>query len=76
VFVQGEDAAASQVLTETFTLSLLMAVLLKWVLEAVDLVFGDSVSLGGFLSVTLLILVLLLSRAAVQRLLHSRRLRE
>jgi hypothetical protein len=107
-----------QVLTETFTLSLLTAVLLKgvlevvvaaknrvkarlraastltgkviaavmlWVvlfgskflvLEAVDLVFGDSVSLGGFFSVTLLILALLLSRAAVQRLLHSHRLRE
>jgi hypothetical protein len=107
-----------QVLTETFTLSLLTAVLLKgvlevvvaaknrvkarlraastlsgkviaavllWivlfgskflVLEAVDLVFGDSVSLGGFFSVTLLILALLLSRAAVQRLLQSHRLRE
>jgi len=107
-----------QVLTETFTLSLLTAVLLKgvlevvvaaknrvkarfraastlsgkviaavmlWVvlfgskflvLEAVNFVFGDSVSLGGFFSVTLLILVLLLSRAAVQRLLHSHRLRE
>ena len=46
------------------------------VLEAVNLVFGDSVSLGGFFSVTLLILVLLLARAAVQRLLHSHRLRE
>jgi hypothetical protein len=106
-----------QVLTETFTLSLLTAVLLKgvlevvvaaknrvkarlraastlsgkviaavmlWivlfgsrflVLEAVDFVFGDSVSLGGFFSVTLLILTLLLSRAAVQRLLQSHRLR-
>jgi hypothetical protein len=105
-----------QVLSETFTLSLLTAVLLKgtlevvfaaknwvkarlrqastpigkvaagfllWVvlfgskflvLEAVDLVFGTRVSLGGFFSVTLLILVLLLSRAAVRRLLpHSHR---
>lgn len=101
-----------QVLSETFTLSLLTAVLLKgvlevvvaaknrvkarfrqastpigkvlaavllWavlfgskflVLEAVNLVFGDRVSLGGFFSVTLLILVLLLSRAAVRRLLQ------
>ncbi|HSP38447.1 MAG TPA: hypothetical protein VLR26_11900 [Frankiaceae bacterium] len=100
-----------RVLSETFTLSLLTAVLLKgvlevvvvaknrakgrfrqassrvgkvaaglllWVvlfgskflvLEAVDLVFGDRVSLGGFLSVTLLILGLLLSRAVVRRLL-------
>ena len=101
-----------QVLSETFTLSLLTAVLLKgvlevvvaaknrvkarfreastpvgrvmaavmlWVvlfgskflvLEAVDLVFGARVSLGGFFSVTLLILALLLSRAAVRRLLQ------
>ena len=41
------------------------------VLEAVALVFGSRVSLGGFFSVTLLIIVLLLSRAGVQRLLHS-----
>ena len=101
-----------QVLSETFTLSLLTAVLLKgvlevvvaaknrakarfrkastptgkvvaavllWavlfgskflVLETVNLVFGARVSLGGFFSVTLLILVLLLSRAAVRRLLQ------
>jgi hypothetical protein len=101
-----------QVLSETFTLSLLTAVLLKcvleivvaaktrvrarlraastpigqvaaaialWVvlfgskflvLEIVDLVFGDRVSLGGFFSVTLLILTLLLSREAVRRLLQ------
>src|ERR1700754_2007719 len=106
-----------QVLTETFTLSLLTAVLLKgvlevvvaakkrvrarfraasalsgkviaavllWavlfgskflVLEAVDFVFGDSVSLGGFFSVTVLILTLLLSQAAVQRLLRSNHVR-
>lgn len=102
-----------RVLSETFTLSLLTAVLLKgvlevvvaaknrgkarfrqastpigkvvaavllWlvlfgskfvVLETVDLVFGDRVSLGGFFSVTLLILALLLSRAAVRRLLQT-----
>ena len=101
-----------QVISETFTLSLLTAVLLKgvleivvaaknrvrarfrqastpagkvvaavllWVvlfgskflvLEVVALVFGDRVSLGGFFSVTLLIIVLLLSRAAVRRLLR------
>jgi hypothetical protein len=100
-----------RVITETFTLSLLTAVLLKavlevvlvvkdrlrarfrrarttpakvgaalllWlalvgskfvVLECVDLVFGDRVTLGGFVSVTVLILTLLLSRAAVRRLL-------
>lgn len=101
-----------RVISETFTLSLLTAVLLKAVLEAVvagkkrvkarfraastpggkvvaavmvwgvlfgskflvlesvDLVFRDRVSLGGFLSVTLLILALLLSRAGVRRLLQ------
>jgi hypothetical protein len=101
-----------QILTETFTISLLTAVLLKavlevvlvaknrvkarftqastpagkvvaalmlWavlfgskflVLEAVALVFGSRVSLGGFFSVTFLIVVLMLSRAAVRRLLR------
>ena len=101
-----------QVLSETFTLSLLTAVLLKgvlevvvaaknwakarfrqastplgkmvaavllWVvlfgskfivLEAVALVFDARVSLGGFFSVTLLILALLLSRVAVRSLLQ------
>ena len=39
------------------------------VLELVDLVFGDAVSLGGFVSVTLLVFSLLLSRGAVRRLL-------
>ncbi len=39
------------------------------VLGLVDLVFGDAVSLGGFVSVTLLVVTLLLARAAVRRLL-------
>jgi hypothetical protein len=39
------------------------------VLELVNLVFRDSVSLGGFVSVTLLVLALLLSRSLVRRLL-------
>ncbi|MFI5427542.1 hypothetical protein [Aeromicrobium sp. UC242_57] len=38
-------------------------------LELVNLLFGDSVSLGGFWSVTALILTLLLARAGVRRLL-------
>lgn len=50
---------------------LLLAVLLPGskfvVLELVDLVFGDAVSLGGFFLVTALILVLLLARLAVRR---------
>lgn len=39
------------------------------VLWLVDLVFGDAVSLGGFVSVTLLVVSLLLARAAVRGLL-------
>jgi hypothetical protein len=41
------------------------------VLELVDLVFGDAVSLGGFISVTLLVFALLASRAALRRLLYD-----
>ena len=41
------------------------------VLELVDLVFGDAVSLGGFISVTLLVVALLVSRAAVRRVLFD-----
>lgn len=97
------------VISETFTLSLLTAVLLKVVLEVVllakglvlgrlrsartrvgkvvaaallwvvaagskvvvlavvDLAFGDAVSLGGFVPVTLLVVVLLLARSTVRR---------
>ena len=56
----------------------MVAALLLWlvvfgskflVLEVVNVAFGDRVTLGGFFSVTLLILTLLLSRAAVRRLL-------
>jgi hypothetical protein len=39
------------------------------VLKVVDIVFGDAVSLGGFVPVTVLIVVLLISRAAVRSLL-------
>jgi hypothetical protein len=41
------------------------------VLEAIDVVFGNRVSLGGFFQVTLLILALLVSRLAVRRLLQG-----
>jgi hypothetical protein len=41
------------------------------VLELVDLVFGDAVSLGGFIPVTLLVVALLVSRGAVRRLLYD-----
>jgi hypothetical protein len=39
------------------------------VLELIDLIFGDAVSLGGFVPVTVLVIVLLLARTAVRRLL-------
>lgn len=39
------------------------------VLELVAILFGDSVSLGGFWSVTALILTLMLARSGVRRLL-------
>ena len=41
------------------------------VLELVDAVFGDSVSLGGFVSVTVLVVALLVARAAVRRLIYG-----
>lgn len=101
------------VISETFTLSLLTAALLKLTLEVVivlkaavlarlrgattrrgrtaaglllwvvaagsklvvlwliDVAFGGSVSLGGFVSVTLLVVALLLSRAGVRKLLYG-----
>lgn len=41
------------------------------VLTLVDLVFGDSVSLGGFIPVSVLVVALLVSRAGVRRLLDD-----
>jgi hypothetical protein len=41
------------------------------VLELVAAVFGDAVSLGGFISVSLLVVALLASRGAVRRLLDE-----
>ena len=41
------------------------------VLEVINGVFGNRVSLGGFFSVTLLILALLVARLAVRRLLRG-----
>ena len=41
------------------------------VLEMVALLFGDTVSLGNFISVTLLVLALLSSRGAVRLLLYG-----
>lgn len=41
------------------------------VLWLIDIVFGGAVSLGGFIPVTLLVIALLASRAAVRRLLYG-----
>jgi hypothetical protein len=41
------------------------------VLWLIDIVFGGSVSLGGFIPVTLLVIALLVSRAGVRRLLKG-----
>jgi len=41
------------------------------VLELVNLLFGDAVSLGGFIPVTLLVVALLVSRGAVRRLRYD-----
>lgn len=41
------------------------------VLEAVALVFGDAVHLGGFLSVTALIIALMLARGGLRRLFRT-----
>ncbi|WP_448631205.1 hypothetical protein [Cellulomonas soli] len=56
---------------------LMLAVLLPGsklvVLELVAFVFGDAVSLGGFVTVTALIIALLLARLGVRRLLGLQR---
>jgi hypothetical protein len=41
------------------------------VLELVDVVFGDAVSLGGFIAVSLLVVALLAARGAVRRLIDE-----
>lgn len=41
------------------------------VLWLIEIAFGGSVSLGGFVPVTLLVIALLMSRAAVRRLLYG-----
>jgi hypothetical protein len=49
-----------------------MAVVSKIVvLELVNVVFGDKVSLGGFWSVTALVVTLIVARAGVRRLLYG-----
>jgi hypothetical protein len=73
-WVKARFRAASTSIGKVLAAVMLWAVLFGskfLVLEVVALVFGGRVSLGGFFPVTLLILVLLLSRAAVRRLLRT-----
>ncbi len=72
--VKGRFRAATSPAGKVAALLLLWLLLVgsKFVvLESVDLVFGDAVSLGGFWSVTGLIIVLLLAREGVRRLIED-----
>lgn len=72
--LRGRLRAASTVAGRAIAVAMLWALLVgsKFVvLEVVDLVFGDRVSLGGFVPVTLLIVALLLARAGVRRLIDT-----
>ena len=66
--------------TATTRRTKIVAALALWVVAAgsklvvlglIDFIFGDSVSLGGFIPVTLLVVALMASRAAVRRLLYN-----
>lgn len=57
--------------TSAFLLWLVAAGSKLVVLWLIDITFGGSVSLGGFIPVTLLVVALLLSRSAVRRLLED-----
>jgi hypothetical protein len=79
VVVAAKNRAKARFMAASTPRGKVIAAVLLWlvlfgskflVLEAVALVFGSRVSLGGFFSVTALILALLVSRAAVQRLLR------
>ncbi len=80
VVVLLKKAVIGRIRNASTTAARLLAVVLLWlvlvgskiaVLELVDVIFGDRVSLGGFLSVTLLIVVLVLSRELVRRMLET-----
>lgn len=70
--VVGRIRSADRVLPRIVAIATLVLVLpgsKLLVLWAVDTVFGDAVSLGGFFAVTGLIIVLMLSRAGVRAVL-------
>lgn len=80
--VAVKNRLKSRFRTATTTAGKLASGLLLWVtlvgskfvvLELEALLFGDQVTLGGFVSVTLLIVLMLLARAGVRRLLTGPR---
>ncbi len=80
VVLSSKATIVARMRNATTTRAKSAAALLLWVtaagskivvLELVDLVFGDAVSLGGFVSVTLLVVALLGFRAAVRWLLYG-----
>ena len=84
VVLAGKNRVKRRFRQASSTAGKVAAALLLWVLlvgskyvvlEAVALVFGSRVSLGGFVSVTLLIIALLLSRLGVRLLLRGPRSR-
>ena len=79
VVLRAKKAVAARFRAATTPAGKVGAALLLWavmfgskfvVLEIIHLAFGSRVSLGGFFSVSLLIVLLMLSRAAVRRLLE------
>lgn len=67
--IRGSETATARIVN-VLMLILILPGSKFLVLELVALAFGDSVRLGGFFLVTLLIIVLMLSRGAVRRLLE------
>ncbi len=75
-----KGAVLGRLRSATTQLAKTTSALMLWVVAAgsklvvlwlIDIVFGGSVSLGGFVPVTVLVLALLVSRAAVRRLLYG-----
>jgi hypothetical protein len=82
VVIRAKSTIVRRLRTATTPRAKISAGVLLWVvaagsklvvLELVDLVFGDAVSLGGFIPVTLLVVTLLFARSGVRRLLYDTR---
>lgn len=82
VVLAAKGAAIARLRSASTTVGKVMGVLTLWIVAAgsklvilwlVDVLFGNAVSLGGFIPVTLLAVALLLSRRAVRWLLLGER---